>query len=106
MTANINGFDKIRKNSDELAENIDKISDWIYQRSDFDHSILVRIFNQLLGVMSEASEITSNIPEAKKYFEIFRDNFSELTAAFENSYLILTADILHYEFVEGLLKWD
>ena len=99
-------YKKIKKESEELAENMDKISDWIYQRQEFDHSVLVRIFNQLLGVMGDVSENIGNIPETKDYLGIFRDRFTELTSAFESGDLILVADIMHHEFVEGILKWD
>ncbi len=97
---------KIFSEMKELAENMDRISDWIYQRQEFDHSVLVRIFNQLLGVMGDVSENMGNIPETKDYLNIFRDRFTELTSAFESGDLILVADIMHHEFVEGILKWD
>ncbi len=97
---------KIFSEMKELAENMDRISDWIYQRQEFDHSVLVRIFNQLLGVMGDVSESIGNIPETKDYLTIFRDRFTELTSAFEIGDLILVADIMHHEFVEGILKWD
>ncbi len=91
---------------EELAENIDKVADWIYQRQEFDHAILVHIFNQLLSCMQKMADASDGSDAFKIYLEMYRQAFSNMTAAYENKDLILTADILHHEFVKELLSWN
>jgi len=106
MQAKSAALKRIKNESEELAENIDKVADWIYQRQDFDQTVLVRIFKQLLELMLDLSKRGDGSDEVMEYLKKYKDSFTGLKTAFESGDLILTADILHFDFVKGSLKWD
>lgn len=92
---------------EKFCENIDKLCDWIYMRQDFDKTLLIRILQGLLDnlniIMSENNIDDASISE---YAQNYLVKYKMLTSAIDKADMILTADILHHEFVEDLLRED
>lgn len=91
---------KLSGEARELIQNADTVSDWIYQRKDFDHEILIRIFNQLIVFLGNTPQ------KEQEWKDAFTQSFSGLTSAYEAKDLILVADILHHDFRSALLEGE
>lgn len=92
---------------EKFCYNIDKLCDWIYMRQDFDKTLLIRVLQGLLDNLNiMVSECSIDKKSMNEYTQNYLAKYKMLTDAVEKTDMILTADILHHEFVEGLLRED
>lgn len=91
---------KRKQFNSDLSHNIDIVCDWIYERKDFDLSILLAISKSLLGRLTE---LTNNGNLSDYYKNDYLEAYKNLLSAIDEGDMILVADILHHDFVNELL---